>query len=94
MALYNQQEQQQERYEVYDVSKGLSIPLRWFWENNVCTETWKDTKYNLSKEVREEREQIKQQASCGVCVNMILLSTRLPNNMQVKNYFQKDSKTG
>lgn len=55
MALYNQLEQQQERHEVCDVSKGLSIPSRWFWENNVCTETWKDTKYNLSKEVREER---------------------------------------
>ena len=94
MALHNQQEQQQERYGVYDVSKGLSIPSRWFWENNVCTEIWKDTKYNLSKEVREEREQIKLQASCGVCVNMILLSSRLQNNMQVKNYFQKDSKTG
>jgi len=50
MALYNQLEQQQERHEVCDVSKGLSIPSRWFWENNVCTETWKDTKYNLSKE--------------------------------------------
>ena len=45
MALYNQLEQQQERHEVCDVSKGLSIPSRWFWENNVCTETWKDTKY-------------------------------------------------
>lgn len=36
MALYNQQEQQQERYEVYDESKGLSIPLRCFWDHGCC----------------------------------------------------------
>lgn len=85
----NQQEEQQERYEVCDESNGLSLSLKGALGSTdaVTTATWKNTKCNLSKEVREKMEQIKQQTSCGVSVNVICPSRRFQTTtfMQFKN---------